>query len=96
MLHSRSIRKIIFGQNPLTGGLVFVVGNTFVQNKERYRIVSAEEDAQFFNEYGEIRYNVYIKKLGRVEEEVVWKSAIGVPVTIEYFLPGEQDVITVT
>lgn len=96
MLHSRTIRKIIFGSNPLNGGLVFAINGEFRHDGKKYRITSIEEDAQYFKEYGTMRYNVYLKPLVKNEEEFVWKSAINVPTTIEYGMPGEDvDVVTI-
>jgi hypothetical protein len=97
MLHSRTIRKITFGSSPLNQGLAFTIGGEFTHDNKRYRINSIEEDAQYFNEYGSMRYNVYLKTRGKNEEEFVWKSAINVPTTIEYFMPTDKDdVITVS
>ena len=95
MLHSRRIRKIIFGQNPLNGGLVFAIPGGFTYNGKRYDITLIEEDAQYFREYGTMRFNVYLKRKG--EEEFVWKSATNVPTVIEYAMPGDkEDIITVS
>ncbi len=97
MLHSRTIRKIVFGESPLNHGLAFVVTNTFVYKGEKFAINYIEEDAQYFKEFGEMRYNVYVKKVGKDQVEFVWKSAIRVPTTIEYFMPNEHtDVVTVS
>lgn len=96
MLHSRRIRKIIFGQNPLNGGLVFAIPGGFNHDGNRYKITSIEEDAQYFREFGTMRYNVYLKRLGKDQEEFVWKSATNVPTVIEYAMPDDDDVVTVT
>ena len=97
MLHTRTIRKIIFGQNPLNEGLVFVVNQSVKHDGKMYTVIGIEEDGQYFREYGDIRYNVYIKRHGKGYEEAVWKSAVGVPVVLEFELPGDEpDKVTVS
>ncbi len=93
-LHSRQIRKIAFGQNPLNGALAFTHGKEFNHEGKWFKVSSIEEDAQYFAEYGSMRYNVYLIPMKKGAEEFVWKSAINVPVVIEYYLLTDKvDVI---
>ena len=92
MSHSREIRKIIIGRDPLKEGMALLIGK-FVDKKETYRISSIIEETNHFLIFGIKQYNVYIAT--RQGDEVLWKSFEGLPVTIEYGFPGDNDEVIV-
>jgi hypothetical protein len=93
LAHSRTIRKLTFGVNPLREGLAFVIGQVAGGEHTGYKISTLQEDTQALMLYGKSKYNIYI--IDRSLEEVLWKSFVGVPVSVEYFLPGEKEIITI-
>jgi len=94
--HSRVIRKITLGHNPLNDGLALVLYQSAGPRHFGYKITAIRENDQNHIEYGITRYTVYIQK-GDLKagkwvgegEEVVWKEFERVPVSIEYKLPGD-------
>jgi hypothetical protein len=89
LYQKRTIRKLTFGANPLKEGLAFVVGQSAVGHESGFSISTlSESDVDVF-EGGLKRYDLYI--IGADFEEVLWKSFVGVPVAIEYFLPDEKE-----
>ncbi len=92
MSHIREIRKITIGFDP-KDAMVFLVGQIAAGGKSGYRVSSIIEEQKHFILFGIKRYNVYIATLKG--DEVMWKSFEGVPVTLEYSLPGDVEDITV-
>jgi len=86
--HSRTIRKITLGLNPLREGLAFALGSSAGKKGSGYTITAIREDDQNHLEYGITRYIVYIKK--EQGPEAVWKTFERVPVLIEYMTPDEE------
>lgn len=81
------------GEDPFKG-MAFLIGQPAAGRNSGFKITYIKEDSQHYEEFGVIRYTVYVKKDG--EEEVEWKSYERVPVSIEYFLPdGKPDEIAV-
>jgi hypothetical protein len=95
MNDSREIRKITLGENPLAGGMVFVVGKDAVSPSSGYIISSITEDTNNYVFFGITRYNVYIKLRKVGSDELLWKAFERVPVTIEYSLPNDIDTVIV-
>lgn len=90
--HSRTIRKITLGDNPLDRGLALVVGHSAGPRRLEYKISAIREDDQNHIEYGITRYTVYIQKDD--ELEIVWKQFERVPISIEYGIPGDGPDVT--
>ena len=92
MKHSSQIRKISFGENPLSDASVFVVGNPAWKGSE-YKVSTITEDYNNFFNFGVIRYNIYITKDG--VNEFKWKSFERVPVAMEYTIPKDNELTVV-
>jgi hypothetical protein len=89
LTYPRTIRKLTFGVNPLKEGLAFVVGQPAMGYESGFNISTlTESDANVF-EGGLKRYDLYI--IGADFEEILWKSFVGVPVAIEYFLQDDRE-----
>ncbi len=89
MRHSRVIRKIVLGPNPLNG-LAYVVGQAPANSMPRYKVTAILG----FEENGITKYNIYLRKGNG--DEYVWKCADGLPALVEYINPEGEDVVTVT
>lgn len=83
MSPTRVIRKIIIGDNPVSNGMAYVVGNSVVGSG--YKIVSIIEDTNSFVFNGVARICIYISN--EEFKDVLWKAYERVPVSIEYSLP---------
>lgn len=87
MLSTRGvIRKISFGD--LKDGLAYKVGQSMFGGK--LTITAIVQDDLFFNEYGKVRYDVYVKKIGE-DVSTMWKSFIDLPIGIEYNMDNTQE-----
>lgn len=83
------IRKITFGD--LKDGLTYKVGQNMFSNS--IRITAIIQDDAYFQEYGKVRYDVYVIRSGESVSQM-WKSFIDLPIAIEYNMNPQEDYAT--
>jgi len=89
MKHSRTIRKIVLGPNPLNG-LAYVVGYPPANSMPQFKVTGILG----FVENGIDKYNIYLRKMD--DYEYIWKSAESIAARVEINNPEGEDVVTVT